>query len=549
MLYVICCSIIVTCLVLYTGYTTRATRRRNLEKIRAAWGNPKDESFHFDRIEKYSALAEDREFHHLTKQTIDDADLYEVFSVIDRTTSKVGQQYLFKKLIRPVNDMKALHQLDTDADLFAGHVPLREEVQKELEKLSSNDAYYIVSLLQNKLLDRPEWFRLLIISITAIVILSVLSVIYPVLLIFLIIPVTVNTFVHYWNKNKAFQFANSFPQLNVLIQVSDNISKKDIRFSHKPAEKSVSALKPFQWKLGLLSLTSEGGIKDELSQVAGYFIELLKASLLIEVFTFFHLIKELEEKKESISILFNYIGGIDAAISVASLRAGTLKTCRPDLTAVKKELLVKNIYHPLVQDCVKNDLAVRSKSVLITGSNMSGKTTFLRTLIVNSILAQTIYTCFADVFKTPALKQFSSIRIDDDLFEGKSYYFEEVNIMAYLIHEARSRDQNIFVLDEVFKGTNTIERIASAKAILSYLNHHNNIVIVSTHDIELAGLLASEYDLYHFAETIENGRLHFDHTIKAGPLKTTNAIKILEMSNYPEEIVNEARQLSLTLRT
>jgi DNA mismatch repair ATPase MutS len=162
-------------------------------------------------------------------------------------------------------------------------------------------------------------------------------------------------------------------------------------------------------------------------------------------------------------------------------------------------------------------------------------------------LAQTINTCFADEYRSPVVKQFSSIRIDDNLFEGKSYYFQEVNIMSSLIAEVELSGQSLFVLDEVFKGTNTIERISAAKAILSYLNRSNNIVIVSTHDIELADMLDSEYDLYHFTETIENDELHFDHTIRSGPLKTRNAIKLLELADYPADIIAEARLISTTL--
>jgi DNA mismatch repair ATPase MutS len=168
-------------------------------------------------------------------------------------------------------------------------------------------------------------------------------------------------------------------------------------------------------------------------------------------------------------------------------------------------------------------------------------------MIINSILAQTIYTCFAEKFETPILKQFSSIRIDDSVLEGTSYYLEEVNTMASLINEVASSDQNLFILDEVFKGTNTIERIASAKAILSYLNRKSNIVIVSTHDIELSKMLEEEFDLYHFVETIENKEFHFDHKLKPGPLRTRNAIRILEISNYPKEIIEEAEQVSKIL--
>ena len=118
--------------------------------------------------------------------------------------------------------------------------------------------------------------------------------------------------------------------------------------------------------------------------------------------------------------------------------------------------------------------------------------------------------------------------------------------MGDFVRESTSH-QNIFVLDEVFKGTNTIERIAAAKAILSYLNRSNNIVIVSTHDIELSHLLESEYELYHFSESIENSTLHFHYKLKRGRLTTRNAIRILELVNYPQEIVDEAREISHAL--
>ena len=119
--------------------------------------------------------------------------------------------------------------------------------------------------------------------------------------------------------------------------------------------------------------------------------------------------------------------------------------------------------------------------------------------------------------------------------------------MGSIIKEVNSPFQNLFLLDEVFKGTNTIERIASAKAALSYLNKGANIILVSTHDFELPGMLHQEYDQYHFSESIEKDRLHFDHKIKPGPLLAGNAIRILEMSDYPTEIVTEARELSVTL--
>ena len=533
--------------ILVIHHVNKGRTKKKIDEIRTAWGNPKKESFDFDCICKYADTVKENKFHRLTDQTIEDIDFYGLFAFIDRTTSKVGQQFLYKKIIEPTNNIT--DQSQRLINLFSNDKQLREEIQLELLKLNNNGAYFISSLLKDKLLEKPKWLNLLILDIFIVAILVILSFKFPALIIALIFPVTLNMFLHYWNKNNTFQFLRSFPQLNNLINVSKVLIKNGDQFYDKSIEDSISNLKSFQQKVTLINLDNGNGIQSELSQLATYLIELIKAILLIEVFTFFRITRELENKKSPIQILFNYIGSIDSSISIASLRAGKEETCIPIFVSTSKEFHAKSIYHPLIKDCVKNNLSIINKSILITGSNMSGKSTFLRTLAINSILAQTIYTCFADEFTSPILKQFSSIRIDDNLFDGKSYYFQEVIIMASLLEQVESPHQNLFILDEVFKGTNTIERIASAKAILSYLNRKENIVVVSTHDIELADMLDSEYDLYHFTEIVENNELHFDHSIKAGQLSTRNAIKILELSNYPADIIREARQITTTLRT
>lgn len=115
-----------------------------------------------------------------------------------------------------------------------------------------------------------------------------------------------------------------------------------------------------------------------------------------------------------------------------------------------------------------------------------------------------------------------------------------------LIEASYDTNPCLFVLDEIFKGTNTIERISSGKAILSFLKKENHIVIVSTHDIELTDLLEKEnFELHHFSENIENDKLYFDHKLKSGKLKTRNAIKILELYNYPSKIITDAKLTEL----
>ena len=544
--YLIIGLIIVILLFLVAHHFNKVKAKAKLAEIQSAWGQPKDESFHFASIRRYADLTKEK-FHRLTDQTINDIDFYRIFTLIDRTTSKVGQQFLFKKVTEPTNLIDYPSQ--KLIQLVIENKKLREEIQMELLKLNDSDAYYILSALEARLIEEPKWLFLLTVDLIVVISLLVLSFKFPVLLIALLFLTTLNLFIHYWNKNNTFQFTRSIPQLNLLINVSKQLIKKDDLLYDKSVVESISQLKSFQRKSSLISFNNGIGSQGEFGELGKMMNDLIKGFFLIETITFFKVIRELKDKQASIITLFNYVGNIDASISIASLRSGKLKTCQPVFTSSKKEIIAKNIYHPLIKKCTENDLTISNKSVLITGSNMSGKSTFLRTLAINSILAQTIFTCFADEYVSPIVKQFSSIRIDDNLFEGKSYYFQEVNVIGSLIAEVDSTHQNLFILDEVFKGTNTVERIAAAKAILSYLNRGSNIVVVSTHDIELAGMLSSEYELYHFAETIENDKLHFDHKIKPGQVQTRNAIRLLELSNYPSDIINEARQISSTLKT
>jgi DNA mismatch repair ATPase MutS len=130
---------------------------------------------------------------------------------------------------------------------------------------------------------------------------------------------------------------------------------------------------------------------------------------------------------------------------------------------------------------------------------------------------------------------------------NKSYYFEEVLTIKEMIDKSQTTVSNLFLLDEIFKGTNTIERISAGKAVLSFLNNGSNIVFVSTHDIELAELLNDSYELYHFSEQVNNNTVDFDFKLKNGKLKNRNAIRILEINNYPEQIIKEAIEISREL--
>ncbi|MCE2995375.1 MAG: MutS-related protein [Cyclobacteriaceae bacterium] len=430
------------------------------EELKRQWGKPKADEFDFDRIKKYATISSENSFHQLTEQTLEDIDFQKVFAFADRTTSKVGQQVLYKRMTQQRNDL--INPLNRFINFFNTHEKICDDVQFKMLSLGSQDAYYISSLLNKNLLARPKWLWALAISLLVTFSLVVLSFKYPICIVLLLAPLTLNMLVHYWNKGNTYQFIRSFPQLNALIEACDYLSQCHDELANESVKKSIAELQSFKRKSVLIALSNKSGIEGELSQFGNYLLELVKSFLLIEVWGLFWIVKELESKQSHIEVLIEYVGDIDMAISILSLRAGESKTCEPQLVNKSKTITIKGAYHPLIEHCVSNDIHIDGKSVLITGSNMSGKSTFLRTFLINSILAQTIYTCFADEFISPPLRQFSSLRIDDNLFQGKSYYFQEVSTIATFLEASETPYQNLFVLDEVFKGTNTIERIASA---------------------------------------------------------------------------------------
>jgi DNA mismatch repair ATPase MutS len=237
------------------------------------------------------------------------------------------------------------------------------------------------------------------------------------------------------------------------------------------------------------------------------------------------------------------VGQIDSSISIPSVRKGLDNYCIPVILA-EKNTMAKNVYHPLIPDCMEYSIYVHTKSVLLTGSNMSGKTSFIRKIGINVIAGLTLNTSIAEQFSMLKMRVFSAIRISDDLMNDKSYYFEEVLTIREMIDRSGNGNPNLFLLDEIFKGANTIERISAGKAVLSSLAKAHNIVFVSTHDIVLADLLENEFELFHFSEKVDNRTVDFDYKLKEGKLKNRNAIRILEINDYPENIIKEAIELS-----
>ncbi len=198
-------------------------------------------------------------------------------------------------------------------------------------------------------------------------------------------------------------------------------------------------------------------------------------------------------------------------------------------------LKFRGLYHPLIPRAtvVANDFQFPAGQNLglLTGSNMSGKSTFLRTLGINQILANLGAPVFAEEFHTRALIIATCIEVSDSLRDGHSYFYAEVRRLRRILKLVESNLSVLFLIDEIFRGTNNRERQIGSRAVIrSLAQHPASLGFVSTHDLELTSLGQTETAVVnlHFRETIdEQGQMHFHYKLQQGPTETTNALTIM----------------------
>ncbi len=519
-------------------------KKKIKEKLLAEFGNLKADAFDFEHIESYFRKKDhSTAFHSLSDKTCNDLDFQELFMFLDRTNSKVGQQFLYNRLRNIPLDSTGNLRHEGLLTEFTNNSDFRVAVQSLMAKLNEREVYYIASLFQDETLQPPKWYFIVPLLSFASLLSFILAFFQPVFFLVVLGLSIINIVIHFWNKKNLNNYFSSIPQLSKLNGVAQKLFKYDALKAINPnLIKSVNVINKISNRMSFFNLEVE--IQSDQRILFWAMLEVVKIIFLIEPLFLFGTLKRIDTKRTEIEDVFLFVGEIDSIISIASLRMGLKNCCMPDIIRDQKMLSAQQVYHPLIENCVSNTLNVNGKSILLTGSNMSGKTSFIRTIAISIITGLTINTCFAKHFSMPRVRVFSAIRISDDLLNDRSYYFEEVLTIKEMIDESKSGNLNLFLLDEIFKGTNTVERISAGKAVLSSLNEENNIVFVSTHDVELADLLKNEYDLYHFSEIVNHKTVDFDYKLKEGKLKNRNAIRILKINDYPESIIKEAIEIS-----
>lgn len=233
---------------------------------------------------------------------------------------------------------------------------------------------------------------------------------------------------------------------------------------------------------------------------------------------------------------------LDALIALANFASLNPEYTFPEITRkVKPILQAADLGHPLIpfHQSVRNSFTLHGlgELAIITGSNMAGKSTFLKTVGTNLCLAYAGAPVNAVSFQCVPFRIQTCIRISDSIVDGFSYFYAEVKCLKRLLDELKSQHPLpvLYLIDEIFRGTNNRERLLGSRAYVRALLGANGSGLLATHDLELAGLAdhSTQAHNYHFEDQVLEGKLIFDYTLRPGPSSTTNALKIMEMEGLP----------------
>lgn len=522
----------------------RGNKKLLLDRIKNSWGKIPQKEYTYEELEHIAQFFRQREKEEFSIDDItwNDLDMNRIFILMNQCTSPVGAERLYELLRRPVFEAEELKERQRLMEFFRTHETERHLVQTILSNIrrpgnvSVFEAVHVTSevTIQGKK-GQICCFAAFLLSLVCFILKP-----NPGVLIFL--AVCGFNIATYWGKKGEIDaYLTSFRCVLQLLRAEKLLEKagiSELKTYEEQGRQYRKALSGFQkgafWVTDRSSLGSSG--LDDLLK------DYIRMTTHIDLIKFHDMMKSMQEHMVEAEGLISLLGYLDSMISIASFREILPYYCLPDFDAgTQASMEVKELYHPLINNPVANSITARG-GVLVTGSNASGKSTFLKNIAINAILAQTAYTCTAASYKAPFFKVMTSMALRDDLESGESYFIVEIRSLKRILDEAKKKENLLCIIDEVLRGTNTIERIAASSEILWNICGENVLSFAATHDIELSYILEDRYTNYHFEEEVRKEDVVFNYLLKEGRVTTRNAIRLLEMMKYGKKITEEARK-------
>ena len=521
-------------------------RKWFLRHLKQRWGTIPDREYTQEELESISHYAKRNEGEQFMIDDItwNDLQMDEIFIRINNTLSSCGEDVLYQILRQPQMDRETLEERERLITYFQTHEEERIQVLtrvKEVKKIwKMSIADYIDALKDVDRRGRGKYPLLAGLSAAAIV----ATLIRPIPCMFLLLlMLCVSAVVHTRDSKKIEPYLNCFVCILRLLRAADQFEKLDNPEIQTYLDRIRAGRKKMKsFRRGAFLVASTNSVQDGLEAII---VSYLRIIFQVDFIKFYSMLKHVEGNESTIEDMYQAMGELDALIAVASFRESLPYYSQPEFVEANgregASLKVEKLYHPLIDDPVANSIQMQ-RGVLITGSNASGKSTFLKTIAINTILAQTVHTCIAKHYCGSFMKVLTSMALRDNLSGGESYYMVEIRSLKRILEECEKPEPVLCIVDEVLRGTNTIERIAASSQILHSLAKPKVLAMAATHDIELSYVLEKEYDNYHFEEEIQENDVVFDYKLRTGRAMTRNAIRLLAMIGYDPKIIEAAQE-------
>lgn len=526
-------------------YDRRRDQKRLMRYLNRTWGVPADRDYNEETMQAIAYYFEVmREEQDIDDITWNDLNMDQVYPLLNHTRTSMGEEYLYALLRKPIADQNEMEERERLIQCFLDKPEESRCLQKalvEIGKLMRMSVYRHLQMVH----DLPDAKRYRhILSLVAMIVCIPLCLLWPEVMVPIgALLIAYNVITYYQSKAELDPCIRLFSFIVRMVGQCKNVASVRIEGLEQYQQELLELTGCFRKFCRGSNLVAGGKAMggDMLDSLLDY-VRMLFHIDLIKIGT---MRIEIQKYQKELFRMYEIIGYIDSMLSIASYRTMEQgQYCVPEFVEHGEILLeTEKIRHPLLKDGVKNSLCAQ-QSVLLTGSNASGKSTFLKTVAVNAILAQTLHTVLAQRYRSSMFQIASSMALRDDIMEQESYYIVEIKSLKRILDKSQTSELPVLCfIDEVLRGTNTVERIASSSQILRVLAQEGNLCFAATHDIELTYLLEQEYANYHFEEQITENDVCFDYRLHPGRTNSRNAIRLLQMLGYDSSVIHSAEDM------
>lgn len=539
--------IAILCILMYRNNQKRETEKQ-IQKLKESFGQTPDKKMSARRYEMVPAYYRR---HHadtaIDDITWNDLELDHLYHWIDSTQSAAGEEYLYYVLRTPAqSDAEAAEMINQSVVAWMGeetHAEQRVRLQRILQGLGHTGPYSLYDYLdQLDTLGTRSNVQDILCCILPFAAIGVMFVNVQMGIVCLLAVLCYNLVTYYRERGEIAPFLVSFRYLLRLMEATDRILDENCEAlgnDNASLQTAVSAMSGFRRGSGIVMNSAEAGTANPLDLLLDY----LRILFHLDLIKFNSMLEALRTHREQIDTMLLVAGRIDAEIAIASFRASLQYSCDPTFIEIGEErrLRMTDLVHPMLENAVPNTVDL-TQSMLLTGSNASGKSTFLKAAALAALLAQTIGVVPADGYQAPRFRIYSSMALRDSMQDGDSYFMVEIKSLKRIVDAANAAGNPVLCcIDEVLRGTNTVERIAASSEILQHIDETGHVLcIAATHDLELAGLLTG-YTNDHFAETLEGEDVVFSYRLMNGKAQSRNAIRLLSQIGFDTDITARAQ--------